>query len=245
MAHQNSSIEVNTIEPQSGTTLTIGNSGQDVVVNADSIKNNVLKDAGGNAIFTSNGSGVLSGVNAAFGSAQVLISTTTVSTAVATIDFISGIDTTYKEYIFQFHGIKSASGDPHFRFQCNASGQIGFNEEITSTVFRAYHDESNSTATVDYSSSQDQVPADKVYQPIARNVNDGADEVAVGELHIFNPGSTTYTKNFYSVASNNGSFEMETFAAGYIKVAAAITQVSFNMESGNIAAGTIKMYGIK
>ena len=50
MAHQNSSIEVNTIEPQSGTTLTIGNSGQDVVVNADSIKNNVLKDAGGNAI---------------------------------------------------------------------------------------------------------------------------------------------------------------------------------------------------
>ena len=74
MAHQNSSIEVNTIEPQSGTTLTIGNSGQDVVVNADSIKNNVLKDAGGNAIWTSNGSGTLSGVNSGFGSAQVLLS---------------------------------------------------------------------------------------------------------------------------------------------------------------------------
>jgi len=57
MSHQNSTILVNTIEPQSGTTLTIGQSGQDVVVNADSIKNNVLKDAGGNALFTSNGSG--------------------------------------------------------------------------------------------------------------------------------------------------------------------------------------------
>ena len=51
-------LKTNAIEPQSGTTLTIGQSGQNVVVNADSIKNNVIKDAGGNAIFTSNGSGV-------------------------------------------------------------------------------------------------------------------------------------------------------------------------------------------
>ena len=71
-------LKTNAIEPQSGTTLTIGQSGQNVVVDADSIKNNVLKDAGGNAVFTSNGSGVLSGLNAGFGSAQVLISTTTI-----------------------------------------------------------------------------------------------------------------------------------------------------------------------
>ena len=90
-------LKTNAIEPQSGTTLTIGQSGQNVVVNADSIKNNVLKDAGGNALFTSNGSGVLSGVNAGFGSAQVLISTTTVSSAVGSISFTSGLTSTYKE----------------------------------------------------------------------------------------------------------------------------------------------------
>ena len=99
MSDQASTIIVNTIEPQSGTTLTIGNSGQDVVVNADSIKNNVLKDAGGNALFTSNGSGVLSGVNDGFGSAQVLISTQNI-TDQTSVAFTSGLDSTYKEYVF-------------------------------------------------------------------------------------------------------------------------------------------------
>ncbi|SVC46625.1 uncharacterized protein METZ01_LOCUS299479, partial [marine metagenome] len=203
-----------------------------------------LKDAGGNAIFTSNGSGVLSGVNSGFGSAQVLISTETVGSAVATIDFTSGITTTYKEYIFEFHGIKSASSDPHFEFQVNASGQSGFNEAMTTTVFRAYNSEAGSPQ-LGYSTGQDQVDADKVYQPIARNVTSLADETCVGELHIFNPGSTTGVKNFFSEASNNGAYVMQTFTAGYINVTAAITQVSFKMTSGNIAAGTIKMYGIK
>ena len=138
MAHQNSSIEVNTIEPQSGTTLTIGNSGQDVVVNADSIKNNVLKDAGGNALFTSNGSGVLSGLNAGFGSAQVLISTTTVSTAVATIDFTSGIDSTYNEYVFKFINIASSNKFCNILvFKLMLTDSTSYDETITSTAFRS------------------------------------------------------------------------------------------------------------
>ena len=33
--------------------------------------------------------------------------------------------------------------------------------------------------------------------------------------------------------------------AGYINTTAAITQISFKMESGNIDAGTIKMFGVK
>ena len=96
MSDQASTIMVNTIEPQSGTTLTIGQSGQNVVVNADSIKNNVVKDAGGNAIFTSNGSGVISGANAGFGGPDALVSTESPSN-VANVTFTLG---TYKEYHF-------------------------------------------------------------------------------------------------------------------------------------------------
>ena len=72
-------LYVDTLEPQSGTALTVGETGQNTVIVGNDIRANVLQDAGGNAIFTSNGSGVLSGVNSGFGSSMVLLSTTTIS----------------------------------------------------------------------------------------------------------------------------------------------------------------------
>ena len=88
MSDQASTIMVNTLEPQSGTTLTVGLSGQNLVVNADSLKANIVKDAGANAVFTSNGSGTLSGLNSAFGSAQTLIQSQSASDS-ASISFRS------------------------------------------------------------------------------------------------------------------------------------------------------------
>ena len=108
MSDQASTIMVNTLEPQSGTTLTVGMSGQNLQVNADSLKANVAKDAGGNAIFSSNGSGTLSGVNSGFGSAQVLLSSQTADGS-ASLSFTSDIDSTYNHYIFQFVDINPAS----------------------------------------------------------------------------------------------------------------------------------------
>ena len=94
-------LNVNTIEPEGGTTtINVGLSGKNVII-TDNLKANTLKDAGGNTIFTSNGSGVLSSVNSGFGSAQVLLSTQTASDS-ASLSFTSGIDSTYKEYVFEF-----------------------------------------------------------------------------------------------------------------------------------------------
>ena len=80
-------LYVDTIEPQSGTSLTIGESGQNTVLAGNDIRANVLQDAGGNAILTSNGSGTLSGVNSGFGSAMSLLNTTTISSAVCSASF--------------------------------------------------------------------------------------------------------------------------------------------------------------
>ena len=69
-----STLKIDTIEPEGATTtLTVGESGQNTVIAGAGIKANVMKDAGGNAIFTSNGSGVVSGVNAGFGSCSSII----------------------------------------------------------------------------------------------------------------------------------------------------------------------------
>ena len=56
--------------------LTLGTTGDSVVVTAGASLNvNTLKDAGGNTLFTSNGSGVLSSLNTAFTGLPSLITT--------------------------------------------------------------------------------------------------------------------------------------------------------------------------
>ena len=246
MSHQNSTISVNTIEPQSGTTLTIGNAGQDVVVNADSIKNNVWKDAGGNALFTSNGSGVLSGINSGFGSAEVLLATEIVSTPVVQVDFTSGIDNTYPLYRWDFINIHPSSEEYWFRFQVNAVGESGFDEYITSTLFTSRIGENGAQAMLYYADDDDQAQG-TAYQAMSGPGANRDFESASGYLYLANPSGTTYAKNFWGRqnSANWDSYTWNNYVAGYINTTAAIDEISFRMEGGNIDAGKIKMYGIK
>ena len=239
-------LKTNLIEPEGATTtLTVGESGGDLVIGADSINNNVLKDAGGNAIWTSDGSGTLSGINSGFGSSQVLIQTQVASDS-ASIDFTTGIDSTYKEYVFQFITIRPESDNYDFAFQANVSGLSGFDETMTTTVIAAYNNEAGTDPYLYYNANADQAQG-TAYQTLARSRSDDADHSSSGELHLFNPASTTYIKNWYSVVtgSRTNNYAWTNLVAGYFNTASAIDEVSFKMKTDNIAAGTIKMYGIK
>ena len=240
MSDQASTIMVNTLEPQSGTTLTVGKSGQNLVVNADSLKANVAKDAGANALFTSDGSGNLSGLNSAFGSAQALISTQTADDS-ASLSFTSGIDSTYKEYVFEFFTIQPVTNAANFVFQARS----GYNTTMTTTYINCYHFESGATSLA-YTDSRDQAQGTG-FQEIGDNVGNESDQCIVGELHLFNPASTTFMKNFTCTMQEyaDGSVSSQKLVAGYFNTTTALTQVQFKMSTGNINVGKIKMYGIK
>ena len=62
------------------------------------------------------------------------------------MSFTSGIDSTYKLYLFQFISINPATDSAYFQFQANASGQSGYNETITSNSFQTSHGEDDSTS---------------------------------------------------------------------------------------------------
>jgi hypothetical protein len=235
-------LNVNTIEP-AGNTLTIGASG-DTVVLADDVKSNTYKDAGGNTLFVSDGSGNLSSVNSGFGDALKLLSTQTASTS-ASISFTSGIDSTYKEYIFKFYNIHPSADGEHFTWQANASGESGYNETITSSAFHASHTEANNIAAIGYDTASD-LAEGTGYQPLMPYTGNDADMSFAGELHIFNPSSTTYITHFISRATgaSQGPYHREFYIAGYINTTAAITGINFKYGSGNIDAGKIKMYGV-
>jgi|TARA_R100001463_G_scaffold113627_1_gene168738 hypothetical protein len=179
------------------------------------------------------------------GSSLVLISTQTASSS-ATIDFTSGIDSTYKEYIFKFIDIHPATDNVSFQFQADTGTNTNYNQTITSTFFRAAHTEDDSTlAELGYQTTLD-LAQGTGFQTIAANIGNDNDQHVSGTLHLFNPSSTTFVKHFKG--RNNDSVYIDgladIFLAGYFNTTSAITRVRFKMSSGNIDAGTIKMYGV-
>ena len=238
-------LYVDTIEPQSGTSLTIGESGQNTVLAGNDIRANVLQDAGGNAILTSNGSGTLSGVNSGFGSAMSVLSTTTVSSAVASVSFTSGIDSTYKQYMVTWWGVHGTTADTDWLMQGSIDGGSNYNVTATTSAFVSLHYEDDSDASVSYSTGQDHAQQ-TTFINLAHAVGNGADESASGHLHLFNPSSTTFVKHFISrVNSYHGSnYSIEAYGAGYFNTTSAIDAIQFKMSSGNIDSGVIKMYGL-
>ena len=238
-----STLKANSIEPEGATTtITIGETGQNVIIGADSIKNNVVKDAGGNAVFTSNGSGVLSGVNAGFGSAQVLVDSTTCANTASVTYTLSN---TYNEYVFDCITINPVTDNVSIQFQVSNDG-TNYNKEIQSSFYVAYNTETGSPTDLVYDGLHDQALGTS-FQTIFKEVGNDADQACVVKLHMFNPASTTFVKNFYARGTGTlyHQYVQDQFTAGYINDTAAMTSIRFQMSSGNINAGKIKMYGIK
>ena len=178
------------------------------------------------------------------GSAMTLISTTTASSS-ATVDITSGIDSTYKEYIIRLYDVHPATDDTHFSMQFNAAGGSGFNETITSTHFYAVHGENGTNGGVNYDTGGDQGQGTS-YQRLSQPVGNGNDECLSGIIHLYDPSSTTFVKHFmsrmvYYYPTNQAH---ETYVAGYVNTTTAIDEISFKFLSGNIDAGTFKLYGV-
>ena len=177
--------------------------------------------------------------------ALTLISTHTAS-ADSSIDITSGITSTYDSYEFHYVNMHPATDNSYFQFQVNAAGgATGFNETITSTSFHAYHEEDDSSTSLAYNTSHDQAQG-TAYQDLALSVGNDNDQAASGVLTLYAPSSTTYVKHFVSNSNSAyvGDYTLQLFIAGYINVTAAIDEISFKFNNGNIDAGTIKMFGV-
>ena len=175
---------------------------------------------------------------------MTLITTNTSSNA-ASSSFTSGIDSTYKLYIFKFYDVNPATDGTHFMFQVNVDGQSGYNETITSSAFVASHKEDDSATSLAYEGGESDQAQETGYQKISANFGNASDESVAGELYLFNPSNTTYVKHFYSRTITNGDNAelFEQYCGGYVNVTGAIDEISFKMSSGNMDA-VIKMYGV-
>ena len=176
------------------------------------------------------------------GGSLVLISTVTASSS-STVEFTSGIDSTYKEYIFKFIDIHPATNNAEFSVGFR-DGSTDYDATKTTTVFEAYHTEDDSGNGFSYQTGDD-IAQGTGFQTIAKNVGNNNDSSCSGTLHLFDPSSTTFVKHFISRSNKmEVSVTGDFLVAGYCNVTAAIDGVQFKFSSGNIDAGTIKMYGV-
>jgi len=179
-----------------------------------------------------------------FGGSLNFISKSTASSS-SSVDFTSGIDSTYDEYIFQFINIHPSNDDITFHFQANASGGSGFNETITSTQFRATVGEDGSSASLDYLSSADQSQGTS-YQLLAGSVGSDNDQGLSGFLHIFNPSNTTFVKHFlgsFNSVAHSNRCNLQ-YVGGYFNTTSALDEFSFKFSSGTVDSGDIILYGV-
>ena len=172
-----------------------------------------------------------------------LISTSTASSS-STIDITSGIDSTYKEYVFKFINIHPATDGAIL--QCNGrDGGSSFDATKTTTFFYAYHDEGDSDTTLEYNASYDIAQSTSAFR-ISNLLGNGNDESYSGTMHLFDPSNTTFVKHFILRASmyQSGSYSFDINVAGYFNTTSAIDGLQFSMSSGNIDSGTFKLYGV-
>ena len=169
-----------------------------------------------------------------------------------TLSFVDGasdvvLDDTYKEYMFTFKDIHAETDSTHLSFQANVAGGSGYNETITSTMFRAQHAEDGTSGQLDYDDNGYDLNQETGFQKLNQNLGNGADESLAGYLHLFNPSSTTFAKHFISRTSayQPSDRALDTYVAGYFNTTSAIDDIQFKMSDDAIDAGDICLYGIK
>ena len=194
----------------------------------------------------------IANISAIPGAAKSLthIKTLTASSS-ATLSFVDGssdvvLDSTYPVYLFKLiniHGANSQEVNTDFSVDSGSN----YNVTKTGTLFYSYHKEDDSDTIFEYNTNND-IAQGTGFMAIAVGDNDEENDYALsGELYLFNPSSTTFVKHFIAKGNmyNGGDFTVNDYVAGYCNTTTAIDAIQFKFNSGNMDAGTIKLYGLK
>ena len=180
---------------------------------------------------------------------MTLISSQTASSSTS-IEFTSGIDSTYPIYRFEFINIHPSSTNVNgesFKFNLSTDGGSNYNVTKTSTYFYAVHTEADVTAFSYYVGGD--LAQSTGDQLLSAELGGGNDESLSGEMYLFNPSSSTFVKHFMATVSESraSAGESNNYIAGYGNTTSPINAVKFSMirAGENIQSGTFKLYGIK
>ena len=174
--------------------------------------------------------------------AMVLLATETASSS-DLVTFDSNIDSTYKEYVFKFTDIHPATNTANFTVNFR-DGSTAYDATKTTAFFYSYNRENDAANAFQYYDND--IAQGTGVAKLNVGMGGDADQSLSGEMWLFNPSSTTFVKHFIARSNvyEGGNISQVVYVGGYANVTAAIDGVQFSTSSGNLDAGTIKMYGV-
>lgn len=157
----------------------------------------------------------------------------------STIDFTSGIDSTYDEYLFEMIGVRPVTDNVNLQLLVQTGGTFQ-----TGTSYYYSGRRQNAAAPSDVSSTA------ATFIPIVDvGVGNGTAEGVSGAARLYNPGGTLNFKTVESDAAalhkSSTVFTHDFMAGVWTGDTLAVTGVRFQMSSGTIADGSIHLYGVK
>jgi len=180
------------------------------------------------------------------GGALTFISKSTVSGTPSSIEFTSGIDSTYNTYMFLLEGLVNNSTNYSGVLRLNAStnGGTGYGLNAYSATSANYSISSGQAFS--YLSSYDSVNSSDPVNISGIGASGDTGFNTSGRIHLYNPSSTSLTKFMQGNVNYKSSGGVGQFiSAARFDQSNDIDAVKFDLSSGSFTAGSISLYGVK
>ena len=166
------------------------------------------------------------------------------------LTFVSGTDdvdfSAYNVFVFKFIDIHPETDTADFQVNFRDE-DTNYDATKTTHLFVASHTEADATSLARNDTYS--IANSTAVQVLAYSMGGDADASLCGELKIWNPSSTTFTKNFGSRVAymHSAPAAYDAYMGGYCTQddpSKAIDGVQFTMSSDSIQSGQISLYGI-
>ena len=168
---------------------------------------------------------------------HVKIATATVSSAVSSID-LTGMDSTYQNYMVEIDNVVNATDNVQLRFRFIQGGSTVTSSIYDSQIQRIAIAEGNTFLNKSENGS---------YLMLSQGTDANNDPQLNGRFFVYNAPSTDAHTSYISDISHqhyDNHDHQRNLGHGEIENNTASTGMTFFFSSGNITAGTFRLYGI-
>ena len=239
-------LRATNIEPKTATTLTLGATGDTVTVSSTEVRSNTVKDAGGNNLWTSDGSGTLSNVNSGLaGGGWTRLARTVVTSATSAVAFTNTILTsTYKQYVIVGSDVHITDDNKDVQFQVSTNNGSSYGVTVTGSWFDL-RNPSGGGGSIGFNGSL--APANTTnYIHLCDDYANDAKANMGFILNLYDIYNTTFTPkyDFRSSYYHASNYAFAGFGAGYFAAGTAINAINFQATSTTFNGGMFQVYGI-
>ena len=176
---------------------------------------------------------------------RVLLNETVVSSAVASVNFTSLITSTFKKYTIELINIISVTNDVNLLLRTSSNNGSSWDAGTgysTQGLLVASTTATNSISLSNTAYSAILLTLDAATGRLANSATQGGLSCTID---LYNPSSTTAIKHFKHLTSYapSGTTSYTIYGGGTRQTTTAVNAVQIICSSGNIASGTLKLYG--